>query len=291
MISLSTIMIAKEIDLDKSKGTDQERIVTLHPSPQSLEVAGDVMIKTTFDVVLDAKHVKKNDITLEKLSEKKKKKIKGEVAYLGDEKAVTFKPEVPLEVGYYEIKIKSLKPIKEEKEKKIKEITYRFYVPEVINGYMLPLEPDEILNNSTLLGIDSNDNGIRDDVERLIITEQAKNPNFPKTHTAISLQYAWAWQKMLENPTIESDEYLAQVSACKRYFFDKHTKNIEGYRNSRKWRREHGSMNIGLQDELFNTKERIKQRFAFNKACSGNIFKAKKAVISACRTNIDMLGE
>jgi len=66
------------------------------------------MIEVTFDIALDAKYVKKNDITLEKLSEKKKKKIKGEVAYLSEEKAVTFKPNMPLEVGYYEIKIKSL---------------------------------------------------------------------------------------------------------------------------------------------------------------------------------------
>jgi hypothetical protein len=39
---------------------------------------------------------------------------------------------------------------------------------EIINGYTLPPEPDETLNNSTLLGIDSNGNGVRDDVERWI---------------------------------------------------------------------------------------------------------------------------
>ena len=37
-----------------------------------------------------------------------------------------------------------------------------------INGYKLPPQPDETLNNSTLLGIDSNPNGVRDDVERWI---------------------------------------------------------------------------------------------------------------------------
>jgi len=65
-------MIAKEIELDKSTGIEQERIVALHPNPQSLEVSEDIMIKVTFDIALDAKHVKKNDITLEKLSEKKR---------------------------------------------------------------------------------------------------------------------------------------------------------------------------------------------------------------------------
>jgi len=38
----------------------------------------------------------------------------------------------------------------------------------VVDGYTLPPEPDEALNNATLLGIDSNNNGVRDDVERWI---------------------------------------------------------------------------------------------------------------------------
>jgi len=38
----------------------------------------------------------------------------------------------------------------------------------VINGHTLPPEPDPKINNSTLLGIDSNNNGVRDDVERWI---------------------------------------------------------------------------------------------------------------------------
>ena len=37
-----------------------------------------------------------------------------------------------------------------------------------IHGYRLPPMPDEKLNNATLLGIDSNNNGVRDDVERWI---------------------------------------------------------------------------------------------------------------------------
>ena len=35
----------------------------------------------------------------------------------------------------------------------------------VINGHTLPPEPDPDINNATLLGVDSNDNGVRDDVE------------------------------------------------------------------------------------------------------------------------------
>ncbi len=43
-------------------------------------------------------------------------------------------------------------------------------VYKVIHGHRLPPEPDPKINNSTLLGIDSNNNGVRDDVERWIYT-------------------------------------------------------------------------------------------------------------------------
>ena len=38
----------------------------------------------------------------------------------------------------------------------------------VVDGHVLPPEPDPVLNNATLLGIDVNNNGVRDDVERWI---------------------------------------------------------------------------------------------------------------------------
>jgi len=160
-----------------------------------------------------------------------------------------------------------------------------------INGHRLPPEPDSQVNNSTLLGIDLNDNGVRDDVERYIIIEEAKNPNFPKTQTAISLQYVWAWQKMIESPTIERRAYLEKASACQEYFIDKHTKGM-GFQDYLKWQEEYASrLGVELEDKIFNTKERIIQRFKFNEACSGHIFNSRKTELNACQTNIDALGE
>ena len=40
----------------------------------------------------------------------------------------------------------------------------------MIHGHILPPEPDPAINNATLLGVDSNGNGVRDDVERWIYT-------------------------------------------------------------------------------------------------------------------------
>jgi hypothetical protein len=49
----------------------------------------------------------------------------------------------------------------------------------VINGISVPPEPDPVANNATLAGIDSNNNGVRDDVE----IKMAKN-NLNKIKTA-----------------------------------------------------------------------------------------------------------
>jgi len=115
------------------------------------------------------------------------------------------------------------------KDMRIKPIKYRFYVPEVINGFKLPPEPDEDKNNETLLGIDFNHNGIRDEVERWVITHYANDPKYPKTKTAIALQYAWASQKILENPTIESKKYLDDALDCESYWAKTKTKGLSGF--------------------------------------------------------------
>lgn len=160
----------------------------------------------------------------------------------------------------------------------------------IINGHTLPPEPNSKINNSTLLGIDSNDNGVRDDVERLIIIDEAKNTEYPKIQTAIDLQHAWSWQKTIESPTLETREYLEKASACQWYFFNKNTKNIEGSKESLKWIQGHsGKLGIALENKIFNTKERILQRF--HRASRDNIFESRKADINACQTNIDELGE
>lgn len=47
--------------------------------------------------------------------------------------------------------------------------------PQVINGIAVPPEPDPVVNNATLLGVDSNNNGVRDDVERQIASNYGTN--------------------------------------------------------------------------------------------------------------------
>lgn len=155
----------------------------------------------------------------------------------------------------------------------------------------LPNEVDEKLNNSTLLGIDSNNNGIRDDVEIYVIKRYAQDPDFPKTKTALAMQYAWASQKILENPVLESKKYSDDAIDCQFYWINNKRKNmstLDGLRYSVKHKVFNDS---NTKDRIYNTRERIEQKFSYNAALSGNIFDGRRGSIDNCQVNIDELGE
>lgn len=65
-----------------------------------------------------------------------------------------------------------------------------------INGISVPPEPDATQNNATLAGVDSNANGVRDDVERKI-AEKTSDPAI----YAQAIKQAAAYQKTLAMPT------------------------------------------------------------------------------------------
>ena len=66
-----------------------------------------------------------------------------------------------------------------------------------INKHRLPPKPDPKLNNSTLLGIDTNNNGVRDDVERKIYFRYKK-----PVIQAYMMQSAKSYRKILDNPIV-----------------------------------------------------------------------------------------
>lgn len=81
---------------------------------------------------------------------------------------------------------------------------------ESINGISVPPEPDETENNATLAGVDSNSNGIRDDVERTIAQDFGKDPK--KYDQTINL--AIYEQAILTNPTEEVKQAYIQTVKC-----------------------------------------------------------------------------
>lgn len=183
----------------------------------------------------------------------------------------------------------------EAKYKNVTSEAVNFVVYKEINGYKLPPEPDETLNNSTLLGIDSNDNGVRDDVERYIIKKYASDPKYPKTKTAIALQYAWASQKVLEHPTIESKKHIDDALDCQYYWAkkerDKYTQGLSSFEKGLYYSKLKFLTDPELRDHIYNIRERIERKFSFNAALSGNIFDGREESIENCQVDINALGE
>jgi len=173
--------------------------------------------------------------------------------------------------------------------------------PKVINGYTLPPEPDPKINNATLLGVDSNHNGIRDDVERWIITHYAKDPKYPKTKTAIALQYAKASQYIIshdpkhayENKTYE---IFDRAMDCEGYTINTLIKenNITGV-DIANIEMDFNTFNDSFKSKMFNTEERTKAYWQFNGSLSGHMLGGGGGIMSStkdkCDTDIDTLGE
>ncbi|WP_373033122.1 Ig-like domain-containing protein [Sulfurovum sp.] len=304
-ITGSISLYGADDDLSISKGTDQEVIAKLSPTVAQTDVWNNAKIEVSFTVPLDASSVQKNNIKLVHLSSKTNEHIDGTIDYDKFDNKVVYTPSTLLSEGIYEVEIKSLKADKAYKTTQIKEIKYRFYVPEVINGHQLPPEPDPVVNDSTLLGIDANGNGVRDDVERHIIIRFSKEVEFPKTKTAIALQYAKAYQFIMENDpknAFENKSYKKVDYAldCKWYWYDEATKkfnlsSIEGSIAGTKFRLENKIYDNEYKEKLFNTKLRMKAYFYYNASLSGHMLGGGGGVLSStkdkCDFDIDVLGE
>jgi len=283
LLIFTTLALAKDIDINKAKGISQDVIVSLAPIPAQTDVSKDVVIKAKFTVALDPKFIQKNEITLKRITQTKKNAIDGSIIYSAEEKSLAFIPIQSLREGYYEISIKSLRTLGEEKDTHIGGIKYRFYVPEVINGYVLPPEPDPDLNNATLLGIDSNDNGIRDDVERFIVI---KYEDHHKIVTEIGFQGARAYQKILENPlnTAENHKALHDALDCNFYF-----------ESRAQYFGDPILVNHYIDDKYksleLNTKARVKTYLEYDNKLSGGVYEMTKAdkMKQKCAFDVDGL--
>jgi len=227
---LTSILFAETIDVTKSEGTNQSIIASLTPAPASPEVDANVTIEAVFNEALNPMSTM-HSVTLKRITGKKKrwgmfgfgisrsknKTVQGSITYDQNENTLYFTPDRPLEVGFYEVSFKHLMKKMPGMHMRIKPIVYRFYVPEVINGFKLPPEPDEDKNNETLLGIDFNHNGIRDDVERNIIK---KYNDKIKVH--LMFQYAKVDQKILgsdltKEKAVELEAEGGKAINCKMY--------------------------------------------------------------------------
>jgi hypothetical protein len=142
---------------------------------------------------------------------------------------------------------------------------------ETINSHILPPEPDPQINNSTLLGIDSNNNGVRDDVERWIY----KTYNDP-VERGIFMQSARAYQKVIVDPSkaLNTKQYLRNVSSCEYYLLENDKKFAEKY-----------SFNYLLKELRkiqFNTNKRHMAHERYQGELSGGVYPVSPADKTKC---------
>ena len=117
-----------------------------------------------------------------------------------------------------------------------------------INGISVPPEPDATQNNATLAGVDSNANGVRDDVERKI-AEKVDASTFN-----VALGYAKTVEEIVESPTPTTREAaLAKIS--------KIICATSGATD--------GVKNLSMNDFVANNDERKNQLKAFNDVLVG----------------------
>ncbi len=138
---------------------------------------------------------------------------------------------------------------------------------EVINGHILPPEPDPKINNSTLLGIDSNNNGVRDDVEIWIYkTYKDKHP----VYIDIAMQAGRAYKLVLEHPekALEIHDEVRAPLHCQFY-----------YENDAKYLNEPILVTEDIVSEYFrskiyfNTKERMERYIQYDTLLSGGSYR------------------
>ncbi len=132
----------------------------------------------------------------------------------------------------------------------------------MVNGDRLPPEPDEKINTSTLLGVDVNNNDVRDDVERYLLQ---KYKDHHKIVSEIALQSARAFQIVLEHPenARETTKFMDAASSCNFYFKGSADSYgdpilINGY-----------IMEYKYEELQLNTKDRIRAYLEYNHNLSG----------------------
>lgn len=85
-----------------------------------------------------------------------------------------------------------------------------------INGITVPPEPDETQNKASVAGVDSNSNGVRDDVERAVATKFGGD----NAKYAEGLNHAKSEQALITTENSDSVDAYIQTVACSNLSVD-----------------------------------------------------------------------
>ena len=162
--------------------------------------------------------------------------------------------------------------------------------------YVLPQDPGSA-GKDELLGIDSNDNGIRDDIEIYIYNKYKDEKTYKRTLIAIASQYAKGTQKILIDPedAYENETYkiMEDLVNCSDYFYNKHSDihNLKSYESVQFSIKNNPILDKKFKDKIYNTRKRIEEKFKYEEALGGKIYSDSPSLLKKCETNLDKLGE
>ncbi len=164
-----------------------------------------------------------------------------------------------------------------------KSTTIRVEVYETVDGHLLPHAPKD--PDSTLLGVDANGNGVRDDVERWIYKEMPTY-HHPQIERVIAMQRAKAYTLLLKDPSNKNDQVhntIVRSYDCWAYYSISRNLPFDGAIEK------FGNL---LRDKQFNTKERLKTYMEYDYSLKGRVFASTPFRLldtSYCDENIDQL--
>ncbi len=135
--------------------------------------------------------------------------------------------------------------------------------PIVIDGHTLPPDPGEE-GKTTLLGIDSNNNGVRDDVEIWIYTTYDK-----PIERAVFMQNAKAYQVVIAEPekALENRPILQKASGCESYW-----RFMAKDQNRSFYLEEYRDYDEEMKPVQFNTAKRFLAYEKYNHNLSGGVY-------------------
>ena len=138
--------------------------------------------------------------------------------------------------------------------------------PQIIHGHQLPPEPDPVVNDSTLLGIDVNENGVRADVEIWILN---KYKDHHKIVSEIALQMGRAYQIVIADPANakETYKYIDAAQDCNFYFLD----DAEEFGDPILI--DHVILNNEFKNIQLNTEVRVKAYLKHDQLLSGGVYR------------------
>jgi len=148
-----------------------------------------------------------------------------------------------------------------------------------VDGHRLPPEPDPKINNATLLGVDVNNNGVRDDVERKVYATYKK-----AIERAVMMQAFKTAQAMLADPDLiknarEWEKKDTKAMDCDAYLYL--NKNKPFIKN----------MGKIINNWQINTEERIKKYFKYDQALSGGVYSITDGTLQDCEFDVEKVLE